>query len=157
MRRWLFVALVSSALFAGGCGGSNSADVPNVAGQPTGQARVAVQDAGATVRFVGGTPSDDATCKVTTQSKVGDVDKGTQIKLDYFCPLTVSDIHERADDQSSEPGEIYSIGACTVTSEREGQCDVEYDSPNGVICNGQIFVTLESNNSTIASRQHVTC
>jgi hypothetical protein len=138
--------------------------IPSVTGQPAGQAKAAILAAGGTVNWVGGGggPYDQAACTITTQSQVGNVEPGARVTLDYSCPLTKADLQSNADSlakktEQSDPGETYALGACSLTSDRDGECDVTYYTPDGFTCSGTIFMTLESNNQTIDSRQDVNC
>ena len=127
--------------------------IPDVTGQPAGQAPTAIRGAGGSVGFVGGgVPYDQAACSITTQSRVGNVEPGTRIVLDYYCPLTLEEVQESAESLATDtdkPGETHALGACQVTSDVDGVCDVTYYPPEGFTCAGQIFVTVVNDGQTV--------
>ena len=135
--------------------------VPDVAGEPTGRAVEKIEGAGnVTVAFDGGEPRDAGSCTVTQQDEVGQVDSGTEVLLDFICPLTREDVKEAGEAlarQSPEPGEEFTIVACDLVGDDEGRCDVTYLAPDGFECRGEIIVTLINEGESTNARHDIDC
>jgi beta-lactam-binding protein with PASTA domain len=136
--------------------------VPDVADQTAAQAKAAMRAAGVSMNFEGGSPRDEATCTVVSQTQVGEVPPGTHVTVVYTCPLTRESLESNAEKLAADDNppdlEDYEVSGCRIISDMEGTCDVTYYYFDGIVCEGDIVVTLNEDATVAESSQaDLTC
>lgn len=139
-------------------------DIPDVTGQTAADAKAAMRAAGVEMNFEGGSPRDESTCTVLSQSQVGEAPPDTHVTLPFTCPLTLKDVEEHANEFAAKPDPEggpfdYELSGCEVLNHDEGQCEVIYNYSDGIVCQGTIEVTLNED-ASIANVEHasdITC
>ena len=138
-------------------------DIPSVTNQTAAQAKAAMRTAGVEMNFEGGSPRDESTCTVVSQSQVGEAPPATHVTLVYTCPLTFKAVEDAANELAAKPdstGEApdYEVSGCTVLNHDEGTCDVTYSYSDGIVCSGTIDVTLNEDATIVnADQNNVSC
>jgi hypothetical protein len=123
-----------------------------------------MSDAGVEMNFEGGSPPNESTCTVVSQSQVGEAPPGTHVTLVWTCPLRLDALEAHANELAGEPvpGDApiddYEVSGCTVLNHDEGTCDVTYYYADGTVCSATIDVT-QNEDASIANveQNNVTC
>ncbi len=119
--------------------------------------------AGVSMNFEDGSPRNEESCTVISQTQVGEVPPATHVTLVYTCPLTREDLEFYADKLAAEqdpadPFDSYEVSGCRIISDADGSCEVTYYYPDGAVCSAEIVVTLNEDASVANTEQEdVSC
>lgn len=130
-------------------------DVPDVTGDRASDAVAEIEAIGGPTVVLEGEEGPESSCTVESQNQEGTVEADTEVVLIVDCPLSAAAIEESARDfardSAADEGGDYEVYSCEPVGFAEGTCEVDYfNSPSGIDCGGQIFVSDEGD--TIASR-----